>query len=70
MTTHHLEELPASTTHALLLRDGSVVAAGPADLLADDALSRTFGLPVRVTRSNGRWWAVAVPAPSAGRGMR
>ena len=25
-TTHHLEELPASTTHALLLRDGAVVA--------------------------------------------
>ena len=25
--THHLEELPASTTHALLLREGRVVAA-------------------------------------------
>jgi iron complex transport system ATP-binding protein len=64
-TTHHLEELPASTTHALLLRDGSVVAAGPADLLADDVLSCTFGLPVRVTRSDGRWRATAAP-----RGMR
>jgi iron complex transport system ATP-binding protein len=28
MTTHHLEELPATTTHALLLRAGRVVAAG------------------------------------------
>ena len=28
ITTHHLEELPASTSHALLLRDGRAVAAG------------------------------------------
>ena len=29
VTTHHLEELPASTTHALLLRDGAGRRGGP-----------------------------------------
>jgi iron complex transport system ATP-binding protein len=57
-TTHHLEELPAETTHALLLRDGRVVAAGEADAtLAAGPLSACFGLPVEVGRSNGRWYA-------------
>jgi iron complex transport system ATP-binding protein len=65
-TTHHLEELPASTTHALLLRDGSVVADGTAEILTDGPLTRTFGLPVRVTRTGGRWWAAAGPGPHAG----
>ena len=41
MTTHHLEELPASTTHALLLRDGRQVVAGPvAETLARGAAER------------------------------
>ena len=59
-TTHHLEELPASTTHALLLRDGHVLAAGPvSETLTDAALGACFDLPVRVTRSQGRWSATA-----------
>lgn len=60
VTTHHLEELPASTTHALLLRQGRVVAAGEvAEVLADEPLSACFGLPLRVVRANGRWSAQA-----------
>ena len=59
-TTHHLEELPASTTHALLLRDGAVVASGPAHAtLAEEGLSACFGLALTVTRANGRWHAAA-----------
>jgi len=58
LTTHHLEELPRETTHALLLRDGRIVAAGPAaDTLAPEPLSECFGLPVQVARANGRWQA-------------
>ena len=55
--THHLEELPATTTHALLLRGGRVVAAGPAaGVLADEPLSACFGAPVTVRRGcDGRW---------------
>ncbi|MFJ8039365.1 ABC transporter ATP-binding protein [Kitasatospora sp. NPDC096147] len=56
--THHLEELPPNTTHALLLRDGRVLASGPvATALTSDHLSACFGRPVRVTHDEGRWYA-------------
>ncbi len=61
LVTHHLEELPVSTTHALLLRDGRVLAAGTAaDVLTTDLVTACFGHPVAVTRHAGRWAAVAV----------
>ena len=60
MATHHLEELPSTITHAALLRDGRLVATGPvAQVLADAPLSTCFGMPLEVTRHNGRWAAVA-----------
>ena len=63
LTTHHLEELPPVTTHALLLRDGRIVATGPADeTLTGAALSDCFGLDVQVGRSAGRWHATATSA--------
>jgi iron complex transport system ATP-binding protein len=53
--THHIEELPQSTSHALLLREGRVVCAGPlASALSDESLSECFGLPLRLERSEGR----------------
>jgi iron complex transport system ATP-binding protein len=59
-TTHHVEELPRSTTHALLLAGGRVVASGDADeTLTAEQLSACFGLPIRVARANGRWSATA-----------
>jgi iron complex transport system ATP-binding protein len=59
-TTHHLEELPASTTHALLLREGATVAYGPASTtLSAETLSSCFGISVSVARERGRWSAVA-----------
>ena len=61
--THHVEELPSSTTHALLLRDGLVVAAGPAhETIASGPLSDCFGTPVAVDRVGGRWLARAEAA--------
>ena len=63
--THHLEELPGSTTHALLLRAGDVLAAGPVDeALASGPLSDCFGVPVEVTRL-GRRWLVQLTAAAA-----
>jgi iron complex transport system ATP-binding protein len=60
LTTHHLEELPTATSHALLLRDGRVVCAGTVvETLEDAALSSCFGLSVHVERSAGRWHATA-----------
>jgi iron complex transport system ATP-binding protein len=57
--SHHLEELARSTTHALLLAGGVVVAAGPAErALREGPLSRCFGARVRLARAGGRLLAV------------
>lgn len=62
MVTHHLEEIPVGMTHALLLKDGGVVAAGPiADVLTDANLSATFDLDLQVRAAEGRWTARAMP---------
>lgn len=60
--THHLEEVPATTTHVLLMRDARVLAAGPADeLVTGDALSDCFGRSLRVEHHrDGRWSARAL----------
>jgi iron complex transport system ATP-binding protein len=63
LVTHHLEELPATTTHALLLRSGRVIASGPApDVLTVEPLTACFGVPVAVSRADGRWAARATPS--------
>lgn len=60
LVTHHLEEVPPGFTHAMLLREGSVVAAGPIDeVLVAEQLSRAFDLPLEVTQRDGRYSAVA-----------
>lgn len=54
--THHLEELPRSITHALVLREGRVVARGPvAEVLVDDVMRRAFDAPCVVERRDGRF---------------
>jgi iron complex transport system ATP-binding protein len=63
VATHHVEELPSTTTHVLLLRDGGVVAAGAIDeTLTDASMSECFGLPLTVERREGRFSARAVRA--------
>jgi iron complex transport system ATP-binding protein len=63
VATHHLEEIAPSMTHAALLRDGRLVAAGAIDdVLTAERLSETFGLRVEVGRRGGRWWAAAASA--------
>ena len=58
LVTHHLEELPATTTHALLLRAGRTVASGPVeDVLTAGPLSEAFAMGLRVGREQGRWSA-------------
>ena len=58
LVTHHVEEIPRGYTHALLLREGTVVAAGLIDdVLSDDSLTATFGLPLGVRRRRGRYTA-------------
>jgi iron complex transport system ATP-binding protein len=61
--SHLLEELPATTSHALLLREGEVVAMGPIeDVLTERSLEHCFGLAITLTREEGRWAARASPS--------
>ncbi|MTE15050.1 ABC transporter ATP-binding protein [Nocardia aurantiaca] len=56
LVTHHLEELPPGTTHAMLLRDGRTVAAGPVgEVITTAHISACFDHPVRILRDEGRW---------------
>ena len=58
LVTHHVEEIPPGYTHAMLLREGQVVAQGLlADVITDENLSKTFGLPLRVRHEDGRYTA-------------
>jgi iron complex transport system ATP-binding protein len=60
LVTHHLEELPVSTTHAMLLRGGRMLAAGPAaDVLTTEQVSSCFDYPVAIARHAGRWATTA-----------
>jgi iron complex transport system ATP-binding protein len=70
LVTHHLEELPASTTHAMLLREGGCLAAGPAAaVLTTELVSRCFGHPIAISRSAGRWSARTRPVSLAQAGQ-
>jgi len=52
LVTHHVEEITPAFTHALLLRKGAVVAAGPRrTTLTSEKLSQVFAAPVRLSRS-------------------
>ena len=58
MITHHLEEIPAGFTHAMLLAEGEVVAQGLIDdVLTSDNVSRAYHQPIEVTRDDGRFFA-------------
>jgi iron complex transport system ATP-binding protein len=71
LVTHHVEEIPASFSHVLLLRGGRVVAAGPiGEVLTGRMLSETFGTRLRSGHVRGRYWARAVPEEAVARGRR
>jgi iron complex transport system ATP-binding protein len=60
LVTHHVEEIPVGVTHALLLKGGRLVAAGPLrETLTAENLTETFDLPLTLTESDGRWSARA-----------
>src|SRR5439155_21828076 len=50
LVTHHVEEIPPGFTHALLLREGGVVAQGLlGETVTGEHLSKTFGTPLAVS---------------------
>jgi iron complex transport system ATP-binding protein len=59
MVVHRLEDIPAGTTHALLLRGGRVLRSGSVDAVLTDAhLSDAFGTRLRAHRSDHGWSAL------------
>jgi iron complex transport system ATP-binding protein len=64
LVTHHVEEVPEGFTHGLLMRKGTVLAAGPlAEVFTQRNLSRCFGVPLVVERRASRWSATALQLP-------
>jgi len=60
LVTHHVEEIPAGFTHALVLADGRAVASGPiAETIRAEVLSEAYGLPLAVEEREGRFRAWA-----------
>jgi iron complex transport system ATP-binding protein len=60
LVTHHVEEIPPGFTHAMLMREGTIVAAGLLhDTLTAENLSKTFGLSLALTVADGRYAARA-----------
>jgi iron complex transport system ATP-binding protein len=60
LVTHHVEEVPDGFTHAMLLRRGAVLTAGPVEeTFTAKNLSRCFGVPLEIERRDGRWRAWA-----------
>ena len=59
LITHHLEEIPAGFTHALMLRDGRVVASGPiAQTITENNLALTYAMDLALTATpTGRYSA-------------
>jgi len=55
-----VEEVPEGITHAMLLRRGSVLAAGPLpEVFTERNLSKCFGVPLIVEYRQSRWAARA-----------
>ncbi len=64
LVTHHVEEVPPGFTHALLLRKGTVLAAGRVqDVFTARYLSKCFGLPLLIEHTGSRWTARAAQLP-------
>ena len=58
LVSHHVEEIPPGFTHALLMRGGRVMAAGPLErVLTEPVVSATFGMPLQLSYQDGRWSA-------------
>lgn len=60
MVTHHLEEIPTGFTHAMIVNDGQVYAAGTIEsTLTSEKISEAFGFSMIVTNEGGRYRARA-----------
>jgi iron complex transport system ATP-binding protein len=60
IVTHHIEEIPAGTTHALLLKEGQILFAGPiTEILTSQNIEKVFGVDVNLSFDGKRYFATA-----------
>jgi len=60
LVTHHIEEIPVGTTHAILLKDGKIAVSGPVEsVVTTEHVSAVFGLPIDVSHERSRFFARA-----------
>jgi iron complex transport system ATP-binding protein len=58
LVTHHIEEIPAGTTHALILKDGAIAVSGPiAEVITSEHISAIFEIPITVVNEGNRFFA-------------
>lgn len=58
LITHHVEEIAASTTDVLLMKDGRILSSGPVDeALTAEKLGELYDMDVELHRVGGRWFA-------------
>ena len=61
LVTHHLEEIPETTSHAALISDGRLTATGAIDeVLTSEKVSAAFDHPIEVGYADRRWSARAI----------
>lgn len=61
LVTHHVEEIAASTSDVLLMKDARILAAGPVgETLTSENLSELYDLPVSLETVSGRWFALCI----------
>jgi len=58
IVTHHIEEIPEGTTHALLIKEGQIWVSGPVEgVITSEHISALFDLPIHVSRLGERFIA-------------
>jgi len=62
LVTHHVEDIPSSTTHLLAIRAGKVLTSGLIEsTLSAELLTELYGIAVTLHRNHNRWGATARP---------
>jgi iron complex transport system ATP-binding protein len=60
IVTHHIEEIPAGTTHVLFLKEAQLAFSGRiAEILNEVNIEKVFGLAVSLSFDGQRYFAVA-----------
>ncbi|MFM8695000.1 MAG: ABC transporter ATP-binding protein, partial [Actinomycetota bacterium] len=60
IVTHHIEEIPAGTTHALLLKEGQALYTGAiSETLTERNIEEVFGVRVSLSFDGLRYFAAA-----------